>query len=410
MTRVRDAAAGWLRAPLAFALAVVATYALLALPILARHGFDVSVFVVAGDQYVDAARLVSPIIVKPHSAGYDGQFYYRLALAPFDLRQDALGIRLDIPPWRMQRIFYPLLSWAVALGRGPLVPAAMLLVNLLGLGAIAALAVRLTRRLKLPAVTPLAIVLWPGFIVALTHDTTEVTSAALVLAALAAYVDDALIGYAVLGAVASLTRETPILVLVGVLCWELWRAARSGARGLHVYRVLMCGVALLPFLAWRQVLQMLWGQSPQAVGAVHNLDWPLLGAATMLFDIASGARHYSPRHGLDLALRAYALGSAAWLLTWCAVTAARVRGALRSSATAALAAGWLPVLALMSMLSAGGPWIEPAAYFRAFTECYVVGCLLAGAWAPSRAVSLAVFGGGAMTWIGGWFLAALQVG
>jgi hypothetical protein len=58
----------------------------------------------------------------------------------------------------------------------------------------------------------------------------------------------------------------------------------------------------------------------------------------------------------------------------------------RRDAAAGLAAGWLLVLGLMSVLTAGGPWVEPAAYFRAFTECWLVGwCLVgvAGAW-PRR--------------------------
>ena len=50
--------------PGAFPLVVVICYFLAVLPILVRHGFDTSVFIVAGDRFVDPARLPSPIIVK----------------------------------------------------------------------------------------------------------------------------------------------------------------------------------------------------------------------------------------------------------------------------------------------------------------------------------------------------------
>jgi hypothetical protein len=30
----------------------------------------------------------------------------------------------------------------------------------------------------------------------------------------------------------------------------------------------------------------------------------------------------------------------------------------------------------MTLLSAGGPWTDPIAYFRAFTDCVLVGLLL----------------------------------
>src|ERR1700758_5508700 len=92
-------------------LAVVLGYGLLTLPILARNGFDPSVFIHAGDRFVDPAHLESPIIVKLHADGYDGQFYYRMALAPLRMQQAALGIRFDSPRWRVQRIVYPLLAW-----------------------------------------------------------------------------------------------------------------------------------------------------------------------------------------------------------------------------------------------------------------------------------------------------------
>jgi hypothetical protein len=92
-----------------------------------------------------------------------------------------------------------LLAWGVALGHAAFVPASLFLVNLFGIGAIAFLATRLTTRLCLPTLTPLAMVFWPGLIVSLTHDTTEIVAAALLLAALDAYFSERLFAYAVLG-------------------------------------------------------------------------------------------------------------------------------------------------------------------------------------------------------------------
>ena len=402
--------ANWLRAPWAFALVVVTTYGLFTVPILARHGFDVSAFINAGDQFVQSADVASPIIVKPHSAGYDGQFYYRLSVAPFELRQPSHGVLLDFPAWRMQRIFYPLLSWMAALGNAALVPAAMFAVNLLGLAAIAVFSLRIAGRLNLPALTPLAVMLWPGFVVALTHDTTEIVSAALLLGALAAYLADRLVLYALLGALATLTRETGILMLAGILFLELFRVYDGRGRWRRANRALICLLALIPFLAWREILHFLWSESPQEARAGHNIGWPMLGAATMLLDTLSGVRHYSPRRGLNIALRAYAFGTATWLLVWCGMTASRAAALLRMKQAAAVAAGWLPVLALMSLLSAAGPWIDPTAYFRAFTECYVIGCLLTTRHLPPNAGRHIMLAGGAAAWLGAWFLAALQVG
>lgn len=389
---------------LAFALLVVLGYVLATLPVLVRHHFDASAFIIAGDRYVDATHLVSPIIVKQNSDGYDGQFYYRLALSPFQLQQTAFGIRFDKASYRVQRIFYPVLVWAATLGHAGAVPAGMYLVNLLGLAAIGGFATRLTVRLRLPALTPLAIVLWPGFIIALTHDTTEIVAAALLLGALDGYFAGRLPVYCVLGALATLTREISILVLGGIVCFEAIEAVRTRGIALRWQRVLICGVALAPFLVWQAALRRVWAYAPQA--GTSDLGWPLLGAAIMLHDTLTGVKRFAPgRPFLDAALRAYVVGSAGWLLGFCAIVIARVPAVLRTAGSGALAAGWLPVFALMSLLTAGGPWVDRTAYFRAFTECYVVGCLVLGVRPAPRWLTWLMIAGGALALLGAWGMA-----
>jgi hypothetical protein len=76
---------------------------------LEMHNGDASVFVVAGDRFVDAGQTPPDLMVRPTSDGYDGQFYYRLALDPFTKRVVDFGISLSNPVWRQQRIAYPLL-------------------------------------------------------------------------------------------------------------------------------------------------------------------------------------------------------------------------------------------------------------------------------------------------------------
>ncbi len=370
---VRDASAPVTRAWPLLLIAVAAAYLGLVYPILARNHFDVSAFILAGDMHVDAAKLPAPIIVIPQSAGYDGEFYYRLALSPFGLQPTEFGIRFDAPAFRMQRIVYPLLARTLALGRPAWVPAALFAVNLLGLCAIAASAWRLTARLRLPPWTPLAILLWPGFFITLTHDTTEIVAAALLLGAIECHVANRLPAYAALAALATLTRETSILFAAGVLCFEIFHLLRD-RRGWR--RVLVCGAALVPFVAWQQALVLMWGEAPRSAGVAQNLCWPLVGAFTMLREVAIGVRHYAALLWVDQAIRVFVAATTIWLLLFCAAVATRVPAALRLAGAGAVAAGWLPLAGLMSVLAADGPWINPGGYFRAFTECYVVGCLV----------------------------------
>jgi hypothetical protein len=84
----------------AFLAAVV--FVLLRLALVAH--FDPSRFVFAGSAYVNPALAPSGLHVFP-GTGYDGQFYYRLALDPADLANVAHGIRLD-SGFRLERIAY----------------------------------------------------------------------------------------------------------------------------------------------------------------------------------------------------------------------------------------------------------------------------------------------------------------
>ena len=94
-----------------------AAYMVFVLLRLRAHGYDPSYFVTAGDQFVDVARAPGSLSILKNSSGYDGQFYYRLALDPFTGRQTDFGITLDLPETRQSRIVYPLLVWLLSPGR-----------------------------------------------------------------------------------------------------------------------------------------------------------------------------------------------------------------------------------------------------------------------------------------------------
>ncbi len=375
-----------LTTPAGFAAGTILAYALLLLPILLRHHGDLSVFIVAGDRFVDATRTASRILLHPHSAGYDGQFYYALALDPFTTSPIADGIRFDHPAWRGQRILYPLLAHLLALGSAIRTPAALVGVNLAALAAIAAIA-----RRALPIIPSLAIVLWPGFLTALTHDTTEILACALLLAALLAYRTGNLLLFASLGALAALTRETAILMLGGILLASLTQLARprTPPASAPVKTACAAAAAMVPFLLWHLWLAHLWHGVPDALPA-HNIDLPFFGIAGR---IAASLAGLLAGHGVSARMRwldAYALATALTLLGFSIATAtAAWRLSRHSARDAAICIGWACMLALMSLLSASGPWVEPTATFRAFSECWVVGWLILAA-APSRPATLAL--------------------
>jgi len=363
------------RSPWGFALLAVVLYAILLVPLATSRRPDLSVFIMAGDTFANPATVSPPITVLHNSLGYDGQFFYRFALNPLSTDRTAHGITLDVPAKRMQRIVYPLLAWLVSLGRQTLVPASLLLVNLAGLGIIAATTAWLTRRHGLAWWLPIAITAWPGFLVALTHDTAEITTAALLLSAIACYMSNRLAAYCVLAAAAALTRETVLPVLLGVLAYEVYIFAIARLPARRLSRVVVCGLVFIPFAIWWRIVGLIWHQSPQSLGQTPDLGWPFAGVITMLVGTLTGTHALHAAPGAGLTTRGFALLTICGLIAFCVAVALRMPRLLRTG-VAGLAIGWGLIAALMSLLTADGPLIEPLSYFRAFSECWVVGCLL----------------------------------
>lgn len=370
-----------------FAAIVVLVYGLILLPPLIRAQGDASVFVIAGDLFVDPAALPAPIVVRPHSPGFDGQFYYRIALDPFALVPTAHGITLDAPSLRMMRVFYPLLAWGVSLGRPGLVADAMLGLNLAGLGLIAWLAADLSRTLGRPRWCCLAMLAWPGFVISLMRDTTEICSAALVLLAVRAAIARSPLALFAAGAAACLTRETGILALAGLGllygCRCLAGLVRRRTDPTELRLLAASAAALLPAVAWQLVLHHAFGQTASAAEGAANLGWPLAGMLGALSDALHGRPAYHGMgHILGPTLHLVVAATIAGLGAWTLFVLAELPRAVRDPGCRVVAAAWAPLAAMTLVMT--GPWIEPLSYFRAFTESWLLGSLLIGGIALPR--------------------------
>ena len=233
-------------------------------------------------------RVPGDLSVLP-GPGYDGQFYYRLAVDPFRLSGLTNGIRIDSPV-RLQQIGYPFLSWLVSGGQPGLVPWALVLVNVVAFAALAGVGAALARSYGRAAKWGLLFCLFAGFVVTLSRDLTELVAAALVVAALLALRKERPATAGGLLAAAVLTRETALILPVAVLLASVgggrWRAGRRPRPDDLVWS--------LPFLAyvlWQALVRLLVGHLP-ARAEHDNLSVPLLAAARSL------AKAYPELHSL----------------------------------------------------------------------------------------------------------------
>lgn len=331
-------------------------YGLFTLLRLALQGFDPSSFVLASEFFCDRAHAPQALTIYPNAAGYDGQFYYRLALNPFTTQETEFGITLDAPAWRQQRILYPLLAHILSFGDPRATLWVLIGLNLAGLGAIAWLGARIARDAGLSPWWGLAFAVYPGFVITLSRDLTEITAAAFLLAGFHALRRERAGWAAAAWSLAVLSRETTLLAPGALAMVELWRRARGGPRGPMAAWVAPISV----FAVFQCILLVVWEERAIASGRLV-LSLPLWGfVESMVRDGAQGGAHavfWSIQRTLVLA---YVVA-----VTW----RTRSRGDAHV---------WLAFILYALLGATAGPviWEEDKGFLRALTELYVIGMFL----------------------------------
>lgn len=328
---------------------------------------DPSRFVVAGRQFVDPGVAPKSLHVE-RGRGYDGQFFYRLALAPADLRQTAHGVRLDTP-LRRQRLGYPTLAWLVSAGTPGLLVWALLLVNILGFGVLGLLGGMAAQEAGRHAVWGLIVPGFPGFIMALARDLSEITAACFVLAGLLALRRQRPLAPGMLFSAAVLTRESTMLVVIAVAAVDVvrrWRKFRHprAVDSDHTGVGLAAAAWALPtlaFLAWQLALAAATGSAP-LLDDTSNLSFPFAA----LLPAAVGWLTAGLQPGIALRLVLLAMVTMMVLLV-----VASLRG---TSARAQERLAWASYLVLAVSLSRD-IWGDPAD-FRTLGELHVTGALV----------------------------------
>jgi hypothetical protein len=195
---------------------------------------DITRFVMAGRDFVNPATAPRGLHVFP-GTGYDGQFYYRLALDPVNLARTAYGITLDAG-FRVQRIGLSVLSWLAAGGQRSLIPESEVAVNLAALVVLAWLGALLARDAGRHAMWGLLVPGFWGFVFSIGRDLPEVVASCFLVAGLLAMRRDRPVAAGFLFAGAALTLETTldVVIAVGLVCLVelVLRRRRPGLRDL----------------------------------------------------------------------------------------------------------------------------------------------------------------------------------
>lgn len=256
-------------------VAMIANLALV-LTRLAVRGNDPSIFVTAGDFFVDRQSAPASLSILNDSFGYDGQFYYRLALDPLTSEHTAFGITLDAPEVRQQRITYPIVVAILSFGRAGLVPIMLIAVNLLALGAIGYLGGLWVKSIGQSALWGVVFPLYTGFQFSLARDLTEILAIGLLLTSL--YLARLARSRAATGllVLAVLTRETTVAVaLAAAMIYFFGLITKKKA--MVEFKWYYFAIPIAVYAAWQLTLYSRWGALPITVSSQFNVGRPFIG-------------------------------------------------------------------------------------------------------------------------------------
>jgi hypothetical protein len=229
---------------------------------------DITRFVRAELPFAQPARVPAGLHVFG-SNGYDGQFYYRLALGPADLQRTAFGITLD-HAYRLQRIGYPALAWLFSAGHHQLVPIALVAVNVLALAVIGLLGGMLAVESGRHPIWGLLLAGYFGFLKSVGNDLAEPVAAACLLGGVLAYRRRRPAVAGLLFAYGALTRETVMIVPLAILLVRLADSIRGEFR-LGAVDLTWC-LPVLAFTGWQLVLRATTGTWVALSGAGDNAN------------------------------------------------------------------------------------------------------------------------------------------
>ena len=264
-----------------------------------------SLFIMAGHVYTHRAQLPRGLLLVP-SAGYDGQFYYRLALDPANWNATAFGITMD-QSYRYTRIGYPILAWVFSLGQHQLVPVVLVVLNLLAVAVIAMLGGMFARESGRHALWGLAFAAYFGLVISVGRDTAEPLAEACMLGGLLAYRRGRTPMYVLATALfawGAITRETVLLAPAAIAVTRVIAIGRRRAAP---------GLADLTWV----VPAAAYGLIEVAVHFVVKGEFPLLANSgrnlTMPFTALVDALRYNAAHlntahlsPIDIAMLEYA--------------------------------------------------------------------------------------------------------
>lgn len=237
-------------------------------------GFNWSYFTVIGNEYASPS-LNSDAILIQEGPGYDGQFYYGLAKEPFSFEKEKGGVIIDHPPYRHQRILYPLLTYLSSFGIDSLIPFMLVLINVISLF----LSCRVIASFKFTSSTKWSFFLpflVSGLWLSLSRDLTECLEVVLLLCALRYFLKPHLPFFILFSSLALLTRETSVIYIGTMSAMLLLKVIKTDSPKRSLIKGFVLSIPFLVLVTWKTILLNSYPNS-DLISAGSNITFPFYG-------------------------------------------------------------------------------------------------------------------------------------
>lgn len=245
-------------------------------PRLEFHEYDISGFVHFGQNAAD-------IVMPPREArivsefGYDGQFFWLMALSPALGPATQKGLQAINQEYRAQRVLYPSLATALAARQPELIPWTLLLINVIVILVAVALGSWWAATHGRSPYWGLSLGLTPGLVLGMLRDLSDPLATLVMVGGLLAWRMDRRVVAALLLSLAVLTRETMIIAVAAVGLEVAWRVlhatSQESARNLLRTSWPLVVAPAAVFLAWQTYATARLGVIP-ALTTGANADIP----------------------------------------------------------------------------------------------------------------------------------------
>ena len=232
-------------------------------------------FIYNGDlsQFVQFSNLTDiskiPFVINPiDDTGYDGQFYIRLALNPFDVNWEHSELPETNPSYRFSRIGYPLILWLISFFIKSQIVLIAQLLNLASILLIYFVNKKILIHFNKDNKIVIIFLYFPGFLFCIARCTPEIVEILFLSISYLFYLRKSFKLYLIFILFALLIRETSIIFLIGLFIFQSFNCFKDIKYSL---------IPIIFYIFWTLILYLIFNNIPATTGVSVNFTFLFLG-------------------------------------------------------------------------------------------------------------------------------------